>query len=199
MIISILTTLALFISSNVKAQPLRRDKYQVEAQSVLRDTTEPYIVDCGKTSEATSLINSFKLNVRNMAEVNTSNELEKYGICLLHLTSDQANGLSMSKEIAFVERDHTITLPPLKEEKRGPRTASNSEDFPYGIKMIQAPYLWDKKPKEIMTICVVDTGYGHGHEDLPNKEDHDVKGPGPEENTEYKDWDDDGHGVSKYI
>lgn len=198
MIISILTTLALFISSNVKAQPLRRDKDQVKAQPVLRDTTEPYIVDCGKTRKATSLINSFKSNVHNMAEVNTSNGLEKYGICLLHLTSDQANGLSMSREIAFVERDHTITLPPLEEE-RGRITASDSEDFPYGIKMIQAPYLWDKKPKEKMTICVVDTGYGHGHEDLPNKEDHDVKGPGPEENAEYKDWDVDGHGVSKYI
>ena len=47
-----------------------------------------------------------------------------------------------------------------------------SEEVPYGITMVNAPFLFDKEPTgdtapDPVKICVVDTGYDVTHEDLP--------------------------------
>ena len=47
--------------------------------------------------------------------------------------------------------------------------ASGPETIPFGIDMVNVSHLWDIEPKlECVKICVIDTGYDLGHEDLPN-------------------------------
>ena len=47
--------------------------------------------------------------------------------------------------------------------------ASGPETIPFGIDMVNVSHLWDIEPKlERVKICVIDTGYDLGHEDLPN-------------------------------
>lgn len=46
---------------------------------------------------------------------------------------------------------------------------SGLETIPFGIDMVNVTHLWDIEPKlERVKICVIDTGYDLGHEDLPN-------------------------------
>lgn len=48
---------------------------------------------------------------------------------------------------------------------------SGTETTPYGIRMVNITHLWDIEPKLArVKICIVDTGYDLGHEDLPNNE-----------------------------
>ena len=72
------------------------------------------------------------------------------------------------------------------------------EDTPYGITMVGSAYVNDKTPPvgaQNITICVVDTGYDLGHEDLPNSADHGVDGYSPYGSSQLWDVDGDGHGT----
>eukprot|EP00984_Skeletonema_dohrnii_P014121 scaffold5902_cov101-Skeletonema_dohrnii-CCMP3373.AAC.3 len=66
-----------------------------------------------------------------------------------------------------------------------------AEETPYGIDMVNASYVWPKTPvmTEPIKICVVDTGYDLGHEDLP-KESDGIAGF----NNYGQSWSDDGNG-----
>ena len=48
------------------------------------------------------------------------------------------------------------------------RLLQTGEQTPYGIEMINATQLWTIPPKQQVKICVIDTGYDLGHEDLPS-------------------------------
>eukprot|EP00984_Skeletonema_dohrnii_P007715 scaffold2830_cov72-Skeletonema_dohrnii-CCMP3373.AAC.2 len=64
-----------------------------------------------------------------------------------------------------------------------------AEETPYGIDMVNASYVWPKTPvmTEPIKICVVDTGYDLGHEDLPTD--------GVQGYNQYSElWSDDGNG-----
>ena len=48
------------------------------------------------------------------------------------------------------------------------QSRDEGERIPYGISMVQAPELWPIQQKNrFIDVCVVDTGYNAGHEDLP--------------------------------
>eukprot|EP00536_Pseudo-nitzschia_multiseries_P000525 jgi/Psemu1/249633/estExt_Genewise1Plus.C_60193 len=65
------------------------------------------------------------------------------------------------------------------------------EQVPYGITMVQAPDLWPIAPRNpSVAVCVVDTGYNAGHEDLPTFVTGQVGGT----NTEAGVWYNDGNG-----
>ncbi len=67
-----------------------------------------------------------------------------------------------------------------------------AEETPYGIDMVNAEYVWNKgAPQSTIKICVVDTGYDLGHEDLPTASDG-VEGWGP--GGAFGLWDEDGNG-----
>jgi subtilisin family serine protease len=69
-----------------------------------------------------------------------------------------------------------------------------AEDTPYGITMVKSAYVNQQTPPPGATpikICVVDTGYGLGHPDLPDSS-HGVNGFSPYGSNER--WDEDGHG-----
>jgi len=65
-----------------------------------------------------------------------------------------------------------------------------AEETPYGIDMVNASYVWPKTPvmTEPIKICVVDTGYDLGHEDLPESDG--IAGF----NNYGQSWSDDGNG-----
>ncbi len=67
-----------------------------------------------------------------------------------------------------------------------------AEVTPYGINMVNVTHLWSKTPASNITICVVDTGYDLGHQDLPDATGwHQVNTDG---STPFGKWDVDGHG-----
>jgi len=65
-----------------------------------------------------------------------------------------------------------------------------SESTPYGIPMVNAPNVSQGGQ---VKICVVDTGYGYGHEDLPTNDTSLVTGTMPPQYSSGA-WDVDGHG-----
>merc|ERR1711957_204697 len=68
---------------------------------------ERYMVDCG--SEAAKEIVQKTCNQEEYAkEREQLKNLEKEGICICHLTLDQANKLSEMKDISFVELDSVV-------------------------------------------------------------------------------------------
>lgn len=86
---------------------------------------------------------------------------------------------------------------PSRQEVRVPSTAethsrSLEDTIPYGIKMVQAPSIWPStRPTSPIKICIIDTGYDLGHEDLPNN-DRITSSPTDFENAL---TDGDGHGT----
>ena len=73
-----------------------------------------------------------------------------------------------------------------------------AEDIPYGITMVKSAYVNAQTPPADATpihICVVDTGYGLGHPDLPNSSQHGVEGFSPYGPDELWNVDGDGHGT----
>ena len=99
-------------------------------------------------------------------------------------------------------RETTTTAPTTKEEededeenvtRRKLKLFGNDkgERIPYGIEMVQGTELWslDQNNRSI-EVCVVDTGYNAGHEDLPTVLAKQVGGT----NTGAGVWFNDGHG-----
>jgi subtilisin family serine protease len=87
------------------------------------------------------------------------------------------------------EEDESKTKPPLK--KSGLRRQL-AESVPYGVERIQADQVNPGPDANDITVCIVDTGYDYGHEDLPGAGivsgvDNGVYGSGGK-------WDEDGHG-----
>eukprot|EP00588_Corethron_pennatum_P014445 CAMPEP_0194278538 /NCGR_PEP_ID=MMETSP0169-20130528/11595_1 /TAXON_ID=218684 /ORGANISM="Corethron pennatum, Strain L29A3" /LENGTH=477 /DNA_ID=CAMNT_0039022751 /DNA_START=90 /DNA_END=1523 /DNA_ORIENTATION=- len=106
--------------------------------------------------------------------VQYSNIMSRHQITTIRATPEAIETLKASKNIEMVEEDLEVSLLPTIP---GDSPSTASEDTPYGITMVQAPELWaitEKRKK--MTVCVIDTGYNAGHEDLPTKSDHDVDG-----------------------
>lgn len=69
----------------------------------------------------------------------------------------------------------------------GAAVKTREESTPYGITMVKAEQVPAPPTTDLITVCVVDTGYALGHEDLPSDN------VGGEHNYgEY--WDQDGHG-----
>jgi len=151
---------------------------QVNSQIDIANSIQQYVVDCGQTREAKKLVKSLQIHAFAKERQNVKN-LRKSGICVLHLTPDQAQELKGSRGIDFVEADQTITLPPVIDEEIWTQNeVPQSEQTPYGITMVQANLLHDIQVVEKKTVCVVDTGYGLGHPDLPDAT-HGVDGFSP--------------------
>jgi len=75
-----------------------------------------------------------------------------------------------------------------KEQAKLPASRRLAEETPYGINMVNVTQLWSKTAQQQVKICVVDTGYGLGHEDLPTEN---VTGFNAQTTGA---WDIDGHG-----
>lgn len=90
--------------------------------------------------------------------------------------------LRLSKDVEFIEID--------------PKRYLLVESTPYGISMVQADQVSDSLTGD-MTVCVTDTGYSLGHEDLPTNgitgDDNDGNG------NDSGNWFEDGHGHGTHV
>ncbi len=69
------------------------------------------------------------------------------------------------------------------------------ESVPYGISMVQADQVPDLDTGE-MTVCIMDTGYSLGHEDLPTEN---VTGSDGYDEFDSGNWFEDGHGHGTHV
>jgi len=69
------------------------------------------------------------------------------------------------------------------------------EDTPYGIPMVEAPQVSDALTGN-MTVCIMDTGYSLGHEDLPTTG---VTGDDGYGSYDTGNWYEDGHGHGTHV
>ena len=90
------------------------------------------------------------------------------------LTEDEVEEMTSREDVLHVELDNPVHLLPPHPSEPSPATAdgryhaqvlSASEVTPYGIPMVQALNISDDKIGNI-TVCITDTGYDLGHEDL---------------------------------
>ena len=109
--------------------------------------------------------------------------------------------LEADKDIKYVEFDSRVeALPDRQVDDDGGRARRLAEAEPYGIEMVLENVTWwqekfaEGPPPGSAKVCVVDTGYGNGHEDLPILNNADGFNP-------YYDgeWYIDGHGRGTQI
>merc|ERR1712157_370512 len=107
----------------------------------------------------------------------------------MELTKEEIEILKQNKNIENVEPDRKVYATELL------RSRELEEEEPYGIGMVLEDLDWWKAkfasspPTGSSKVCVVDTGYGNGHEDLPTL-DQNSDGYNPQSSGE---WYIDGH------
>merc|ERR1711923_633031 len=115
-------------------------------------------------------------------------EVAKQNVAAMELTKREIEMLMQDENIEAVEPDEYLYATELL------RSRELAEEEPYGIGMVlQDVAWWEEKfastPTGSSKVCVVDTGYGNGHEDLPTL-DQNSDGYNPQSSGE---WYIDGH------
>jgi len=136
-----------------------------------------------KTSGESGSFNAMSFTLKN---INVS--IEKAGIIGARVTKKEMEELKSDPNVERVEVDqkaHVLGKPTGHVRKL-------AEDTPYGIPMVLEDMNFWKSldtPSGSIKVCVADTGYDLGHEDLPSGSD--VDGTDSPSNGA---WDSDGHG-----
>jgi len=115
-------------------------------------------------------------------------KIESAGIYGLTVTKKQMEELARDPDFKYVEYDHNVSV---VGDTTG-HLRKLAEETPYGIDMVlQDMAFWNnlEEPSGSIKVCVADTGYDLGHEDLPDGGD--VTGSDSSSNGA---WDSDGHG-----
>jgi len=115
-------------------------------------------------------------------------DIKKLGLEAVTVKQGNIDKIKMDPNILYVDLDETVGF----GEELHPKNVdvsllSRQEEVPYGITMVEAEnFALGANP---VKVCVVDTGYGLGHPDLPTNA-HGVSGT----DTSSGSWDGDGHG-----
>ena len=134
-------------------------------------------------------------------------DISKRGIASIVTSNTNRYVLEHNKNILAVEEDEILTINDGYENKlRGGEHNAHrklSEEFPYGLAMVQAGDGSQSQPQltigpHKIKICVVDTGYDDGHEDLPDSSNHGVAG-WDDPNQNHGVWDVDGHSHGTHV
>ncbi len=140
------------------------------------DSTQRYIV-------------KYKNNQQSVMSLAVSQEggkvrrhLAKHKMISVDLSKAALKRLRLRKDIEFIEID--------------PKRYLLVESIPFGITMVQADQVSDSLTGD-MTVCITDTGYSLGHEDLPTSgitgDDNDGNG------NDSGNWFEDGHGHGTHV
>ncbi|WP_158683983.1 S8 family serine peptidase [Pseudoalteromonas sp. T1lg10] len=108
-------------------------------------------------------------------------ELDKHQLVAVTLPAQAAKQFKSRKDIEFIEVDQKRYL--------------MAESTPYGISMVQADQVSDALTGN-MKVCIMDTGYDLGHEDLPTTG---VTGDDGYDNYNSGNWYEDGHGHGTHV
>merc|ERR1719225_1134699 len=120
--------------------------------------------------------------------MNVAMEIESAGIIAATVTKKDMQYLEQNENIERIEEDYKV----FALEDTAEYVRKLSEDTPYGIPMVLQDMNFFKSlgtPSGSIKVCVADTGYNLGHEDLPNGGD--VTGSDSSSNGS---WNSDGHG-----
>merc|ERR1712176_653563 len=120
--------------------------------------------------------------------MNVAMEIESAGIIAATVTKKDMHYLAQQPNIQSIEVDTTVYA---LEDTAG-YVRNLAEDTPFGIPMVLEDMNFWKElgaPSGSIKVCVADTGYDPGHEDLPTASD--VTGSDSSSNGS---WDSDGHG-----
>ncbi len=140
------------------------------------DSTQRYIV-------------KYKNNQQSTMSIAVSEEggmvkrrLAKHGMISAVLSKAALKNLRLRKDVEYIEID--------------PKRYLLAESTPFGITMVQADQVSDSLTGN-MTVCITDTGYSLGHEDLPTAgvtgDDNDGNG------NDTGNWFEDGHGHGTHV
>ena len=136
--------------------------------------------------------------LKNFAKDQKVNDISsKLGISSLKTFRGNFNALKNNPNIKSVEIDAEVYALPYfrggNDEESGHQQRRLAEETPYGINMVQSALL-PPNPAGSKKICVVDTGYALGHEDLPDAS-YGVSGYVPSGYSGSWNVDGDGHGT----
>jgi len=143
----------------------------------------------GKMNVIVKYKNKQGMNEVSVMSSNVYEMVAKQNVMAMELTKAEIETLMQNENIEAVEPDTTLYALELL------RSRELAEDEPYGISMVLEDVLWWEQkfastpPEGSSKVCVVDTGYGNGHEDLPAL-DQNTDGFNPQSSGE---WYIDGH------
>ena len=137
--------------------------------------SERYIVKFKKGTKG-ALMNAIK---GQRGEI--KRELDKHRLMSVSLPAKAAQQFKNHKDVESIELD--------------PKRYLSVEETPYGITMVQADQLSDSLTGN-MTVCIMDTGYSLGHEDLPSTG---VTGDDGYGSYDTGNWYEDGHGHGTHV
>merc|ERR1719410_1681379 len=107
------------------------------------------------------------MNQVNVMSSRVYETVAKQNVVAMDLTKQEIETLMQNDDIEAVEQDSPLYALELL------RSRELAEEEPYGIGMVLEDVDWWKEkfdsspPSGSSKVCVVDTGYGNGHEDLP--------------------------------
>ncbi len=104
--------------------------------------------------------------------------LAQVGASVANLDAAQVAALRRDPSVEYIERD--------------PKRYLMAEQTPYGITMVQAPQVSDANVSS-RKVCIVDTGYSLGHQDLPSS------GITGNANRQTGNWYEDGNGHGTHV
>ncbi len=139
------------------------------------DASQRYIVKFKQGSKAAlmSAVNG------NRGQINR--ELDNHRMMAVTLPEQAAKQFKNRNDVELFELD--------------PKRYLLAEETPYGITMVQAPQVSDSLTGN-MTVCIMDTGYSLGHEDLPTSG---VTGDDGYGSFDTGNWYEDGHGHGTHV
>ena len=127
----------------------------------------------------TAIINTQRKNIEHLEEDER-----------IQLIGESSNIMAMT--VDAVSDDAKQSFPETRRRTTSLRRLSDEKD-PYGIALVQADQI-DAGSTNVK-VCIVDSGYALGHEDLPDTVNHGVEGFSPYGNKQKWDKDEVGHGT----
>lgn len=120
-------------------------------------------------------------------------DIKHFKTATIKTKRSKINKIAKDPDVLSVSESHTYYKFPNMRGHEGQGDRKLAENSPYGIAMVQADQL--AMGDDHVTVCVVDTGYGEGHPDLPTTSQHGVQGFSPYGNNQKWNVDGDGHGT----
>jgi serine protease len=149
--------------------------FSLSAKPELDATNNRYLVTFKPGSKA-ALLNAVKAERGVMHHA-----LDKHHTIAVELNANAIAKLKLRRDVVRVEQD--------------PKRYLTAESQPYGIAMVQAPLVSDAATGNTK-VCIVDTGYSLGHEDLPSTN---ITGSDGYSRYDTGNWFEDGHGHGTHV
>lgn len=155
------------------------ERYIVTFKAGIAEETETGRETTSKASERAHSVASVKSAI-NRVGGKTHKVMARHGMASVSLNKKALNALMKNKDV---------------EVAPDPKRRLMAQTTPYGYNMVQANQLF-QSDTSARKVCIIDTGYNHGHPDLPTVNDG-VTGQG--NNSAVGNWYNDGNGHGIHV